>query len=362
MPRWLVVVVILFGCGGVPATPTTTAPPPTPPRAPRPAPPLTDDAAPIDPIAGLAPSEQVSHVIPGRVRLEIGGRTIEAPGGTKPLEVSLIARHANLVRVAIRLAHARFSVWTDRSQLLAVLTGDFTLSTVAKPNDETRIVLRAGAVVRRLARKDQRTRIRYVGGVEVEGWIPDDMLADAGPRRPRALRRPRHTRLRPQLVPSGVVIRREARWGSEQLAVVAYAYMLDTLREVDDRWALVAYEDTDVSVQGFVSRRDPPGRVHKPRDPELAPQRITPTAKVASGTCLYTAPHRDAHAIGYIVGDRDVMLDDAGSGWWTLRIDSPWGPLAFAARGPTRTDLATCAPAGSVPPSTLNPSPPIPAP
>jgi hypothetical protein len=62
------------------------------------------------------------------------------------------------------------------------------------------------------------------------------------------------------------------------------------------------------------------------------------------------------------ITDVRVMLDDLGSGWWTQTIDSPWGPIPFAAQAPTRTDLITCAPPGSVPASTLNPPPPAPAP
>jgi hypothetical protein len=79
---------------------------------------------------------------------------------------------------------------------------------------------------------------------------------------------------------------------------------------------------------------------------------ITPNAKVASGTCLYSK--RGGDPIGYIVGDRDVDLAEAETGWFSLAIDSPWGPIVFAARGPTRSDLVTCAPPETVPPSALN--------
>ena len=186
------------------------------------------------------------------------------------------------------------------------------------------------------------------------------MIVDAGPPRDRPVRYPRPGRLRPQHVFPGAVIRRESRWGGDQLAVVANAYTLDTVREVDQAWAMIAYDDADISVQGFVSRRDPPGRVHKQKDPDIAPQKITPNGKVPSGTCLYT--HVKGDPVGYIVGDQDVMLDDTGAGWWTLTIDSPWGPIPFSAQGPTKLDLRPCAPAGSVPPSTLNPQPPAPSP
>ena len=355
----LVLAASLVACSA-PAQPPTVAPPIT--RAPAPVEqrPVEDAPPPVDPIAALAPTDTVSYLVPGRVQIELGGSVIEGPGGSKPIQVSLIDRQGNLVRAAVRLEHARFSLWTDRNRLLAVLAKEFSLAATYRPNDETRVVLRAGAVVRRLARKDKRTQVRYVGAIEVEGWIPDELLVDAGAPRHRFARFPRHGRLRPQHVFPGAVIRREPRWAGEQLAVVVNAYSLDTVREIDQSWAFVAYDDSDVAVQGFVSRRDPPGRVHKPKDPEVAPQKITPTAKVASGTCLYARVKGEP--VGYIVGDRDVTLDDTGSGWWTLTIDSPWGPLPFAAQGPTPTSLTECAPAGSVPASALNPPPSPPAP
>jgi hypothetical protein len=351
----------LHACGGA-AAPTTTTPTATPSARTR----HVEDAAPIDPIAALAPADRVSYLVPGRVQIDLGGSAIEGPGGTKPIQVSLIARQGNQVRAAVRLEHARFSLWTDRGRVLGVVKSDFNMQTMVRHADETRVVLRAGAVVRRLEHENKRTRVRYVGALEVEGWIPDEMLVDAGPPRDRPSRFPRGGRLRPQHVFPGAVIRREPRWASDQLAVVAMTYTLDTLREIDQVWAVIAYDDADLSVQGYVSRRDPPGRVHKPKDPDVAPQKITANGKVPSGTCLYT--HVKGEAVGYIVGDQDVMLDDLGSaaghgaGWWTLTIDSPWGPIPFAAQGPTRTDLIGCAPAGSVPASALNAQPPAPSP
>ena len=319
-----------------------------------------EDATPIDPIAALAPAERVSYLVPGRVQIDLGGPAIEGPGGTRPIQVSLIAKQGNQVRAAVRLEHARFSVWTDRARVLGVVKSDINLQTMYRPNDETRVLLRAGAVVRRLKQEGKRSQIRYVGALEVEGWIPNEMIVDEGPPRDRTVRFPRGGRLRAQHVFPGAVIRREPRWSSDQLAVVASTYTLDTLREVDQVWAVVGYDDADVSVQGFLSRRDPPGRVHAQKDPDIPPQKITANGKVPSGACLYT--HVKGEPIGYIVGDRDVMLDDVGAGWWTLTIDSPWGPIPFAAQGPTRADLVGCAPSGSVPSSALNAQPPAPSP
>ena len=350
---------LVAACGGAATTPTPTKP------TTEPAPivklkPVADDAPPVDPIAALAPSETVSYLVPGRVQIQLGGPAIDGPGGNRPIQVSLIEKQGNLVRAAVRLDHARFSLWTDRSRLLAVMARDFAPQQIYRPNDETSVMLREGAVVRRLKHEDKRTQVRYVGALEIEAWVPDEVLGDSGPPRDRTFRIPRPTRLAPQHVWSGVVIRREPRWGGDQLAVVATGYMLDTIREIDQQWVLAGYSDNDLSVTGYVSRRDPPGSVHRPRDPEILPQRITPNGKVPSGACLYAQVKGEA--MGYIVGDQDVMADDIGGGWWSVTIDSPWGPIPFAAQGPTRADLISCAPSGSVPPSTLNAQPPAPTP
>lgn len=348
MSVWsILAVLVLVGCGGAPP-----ATPPTAPSTKAPAPRVVDEGPPIDPIAGLAPADNVSYLVPGRVQIDLGGTPIDGPGGTKPIEVSLIGRQGNLVRAAVRLPHARFSVWTDRARVLGVLARDFTMPAFYRPDDETHVVLRAGAIVQRLKRDDKRTQVRYVGAFEVEGWIPEELIVDERRLAKRISRFTPPSRLRPTHAFPGAVLRREPKWASDQLALVANAYTLTTIREVDPAWVVIAYADADVDVQGYLSRRDPPGRVHRPKDPDLAPQRITPNAKVASGTCLYTAIKGDA--VGYIVEDQDVTLDDTGGGWWTLTIDSPWGPLPFAAQGPSRADLVACAPTGSVPASTLN--------
>ncbi len=157
------------------------------------------------------------------------------------------------------------------------------------------------------------------------------------------------------MVVPGAVIRTEPRWAATVLAIMASGYFLDTIRELDEAWTEVSYEDSDVAVHGFVSRRDPPGRVHHWREIDST-LTATPNTTVASGTCLYARANGDA--IGYIVGNRPVELDDAGAGWWTLTIDTPWGPLGLTARGPSRTELVACAPPGTVPPAA---PPPLPA-
>jgi len=345
--RAIAVWLCLAGCGAVPpAAPAAIH------RAraqPRPEP----DRVPIDPIAALMPDDgELSWVIPGPIQLELGGPILGAGAG-RPIEVGAIDHQGNLLRVAVRLEHARFAVWIDRAHLLSVLRRDQRIEVLGAPaaGGEIEVVLRAGATVRRLAHREHTTQIRYLGALQVEGWVPDAVLADRGRARDTASRIP--TGRKTLMVIPGAIIRSEPRWSASELAVMASGYFLDTVRELDDAWTEVSYEDGDVAVHGFVSRREPPGRVYHWRDTDGTPI-VAPSATVASGTCLYSRPSGDA--IGYIVGNRPVDLDDGDPGWWTLTIDTPWGPLAFAARGPSKTELAACAPAGTVP------LPPAPAP
>jgi hypothetical protein len=355
------VLLALAACGGAPP-PASRAP--DPPGAPGPRV-RADDPEAIDPIEALAPGregEQVSYLVPGRMQIDLGGTAIDDPGDERPLEVGVIQRAGNLVRVAVRLPHARLSVWTDRARLYAVLSGDQRLSfpgvmpVGGPPGAEVQVTLRAGARVRRLAHKAGETRVRYVGAVQVESWVPDKLLTDSGPRRDSPVRY--GAGRRPLHVMPGAVIRAEPRWSALELAIVAEGYLVDAVREVDAAWAEVTYADGDVSVHGYLSRQAPPGRVYRPRDPDVPLLSSTPNTPVASGTCLYARARGEA--IGYIVGDREVQLDDRGNGWWTLTIDSPWGPLELAARGGSAGELVACAPAGSVPPPAGSAPPPTP--
>jgi hypothetical protein len=347
--------VILVSCGGAVPAP-----------APRPAAPLkpvtvTESGPPVDPIAVLTPVDDadVSWLVPGRVQLELGGAAIEGPGGDRPIEVTVIDRQANVVRAAIRLPHARFSLWTSADRLLAILRHDQKVRVgLGAVVTQMEVVLRGGAKVRRLARRNGESEVRYVGAVEVDGWVPDDALVDAAPPHDTGNRLP--TGRRTLMVSPGAIIRTEARWGADTLAVMANGYFLDTLQEIDDAWVEVAYTDGDVALHGYVSRHDPPGSVHHVRDPDLAPATVVPNTKVASGTCLYAKPGGDP--LGYIVGDHDVELDDRGNGWWALATDTPWGPIDFAARGPTAQSLVACAPPGSVPAPAAQTAPTTPQP
>jgi hypothetical protein len=338
--------IVLAACGGSPAPVERT------PVARGSAPRVrgVEDKPPIDPIAVLAPVEEgrVSWLLPGRIQLELGGSATESPGGTRPIEVALVDRQGDLVRAVVRLEHARFSLWTESSRLLAVIEREQRVTTYlgANPMVDKFVVLRPGARVRRLARKDNLTHVRFVGALEVEGWVPDEVLGESSPARDRIGRIPSGRRT--LMVIPGAVIRAEPKWTGGELATVANGHFVDTIKDIDSAWVEVAYADGDVSVRGYVSRHAPPNRVHRARDPEVPPPTVVPNAKLASGTCLYTK--RDGDMVGYIVGDREVHLEGAGHGWWTVSFDTPWGPIPFVARGPTQTSLFACAPAGSVPP------------
>ncbi|MCW5802211.1 MAG: hypothetical protein KIT31_07470 [Deltaproteobacteria bacterium] len=360
--RRAVAVVVVAACGAAPPQPVASSTTATSSTA-KPKPQPTDkvrERAPVDPIAGLAPvpdGGDVSWMVPGKLLLELGGTPIASPGGNRSMEVSILDEAGKQVRVAIRLDHARFSGWIERGWLLAVVTREQRVSTGpgALPMGDIRVALRPGARVRRVAHKDGATHVRYIGALEVEGWIPDEALADAAPRRRGHGRIPAGRRQ--QLVTPGSTFRSEPRWASATLAVVANGYLVDVVGPTAaEGWNEMAYADGEVDVRGYLSLRDPPSRVHRTKDPDVPPVMSTPNDKVASGTCLFSRPNGDA--IGYVVGDRDVQLEDAGGGWWTLYVDSPWGAIPFAARGPSPAALFPCAPAGALP----TPPPPAPAP
>ncbi|MBL0214270.1 MAG: hypothetical protein IPQ07_10325 [Myxococcales bacterium] len=351
--RWTVVLV-LAACGGAP--PRGPAPIAKPDPGPLVAKRAAADRTPVDPIVALTPviGADVSWLAPGQAQLELDGPPIENPGGGRPIEVAIIDEHGNRVRVAVRLDHARFSLWTDRNRLFGVIRRTQRVVAGFDRMGDAHATVNAGARVKRIGHRNAETRIRYFGALEVEGWVPDAVLGDSGPmHEPRGRFPSGHRTL---MVSPGAVIRSEPKWAGDELAVMANGYFLDTLNELEDGWTEVSYDDGDVSIRGFVSTRLPPGQVHRPKtDPELQPVPITPNTKVASGTCLYSRVKGDP--IGYIVGDREVDLADADLGWFTLTIDSPWGPISFAARGATRSDLTPCAPVGTVPPPTPPPAP-----
>ena len=315
-------------------------------------------AEPIDPILGLAPPDAdtpVSWISPGPARIEIAASPIEtAAANTPPIAGSILDAQGTLVRMAIRLEHARFSLWMDRSRLYGVIKREqeVRVSDVTLPN-EPKPLLFAGARVMRLARKDGFTQVRYVGALEIEGWVPDAAIGDRGVSRSRVGRIP--TGMKTLTLLPGSIIRAKPEWAGAQVALAANNYFVDIVRELDPKWTEVHYMDGEVRVRGYYQRYSPPGRTHRARvDPDTAPVPIAPNAKVASGTCLYARVNGES--VGYIVGDREVSLEPGANSWWTLAIDTPWGPITFAARGHAEAELEMCAPPNSVPASTLIPA------
>ena len=292
----------------------------------------------IDALA--SPLVESSWVDPGPAQLVLGGESVQAIEGTAPLEVDVLEEQGSDVRVGIRLPHARFALWMSRARLFGILARDERIAprvAAAGSAGRPEVVLRGGARVTRLARKDGRVQIRYVGALEVEAWVPDEAVTDRG-----AAGRKRHGRLpgrgKALMVIQGAVIRSEPRWAGHVLAVVNEGHFVDAVKQLDDAWYEIGYEDGDVRVHGFLSKRDPPGRTHRRRPAEAAPP-ISANASVPDGACL----HAGNEEVGFLVGDQQVRVDRAGRpGWFVVTIDTPWGPLAFDARGAAETELAKC--------------------
>lgn len=313
------------------------------------------DDPPVDPVAELGREDYATGwITPRRLVLVSRGTPLDPPGNLPPQRVQILERHGRELRIGVRQDGARFALWTDTTGLLATLK-----ATVRVDNDgprggpsDTGVELAAGAAVSVLGKTDQRTHIRYLGALEVDGWIPTHVLADRGPRGDRAGYVPRG--MRSLTVMPGTAIRTEPRWASPLLAVVGHSYFVDDVKDLGDGKHEVEYADGDVRVRGFVDTHDPPEQVRGQRHDAPPPIPPTPTtATVASGTCLYDQPRGEA--VGFIVGDPAVDVEAGTGSWFTLTLDTVWGPLTFAAQGASTTDLVACAPAGSVPPTKLKP-------
>jgi hypothetical protein len=301
----------------------------------------TGQHAAVDVIVALAADpHDVASLVPGPAQLALGGTSIQAVDGAQELEVEVFEEQGNDVRVGVRLANARFAIWTARARLLAVLSrderiaGEFGVGT-----DAIEVVLLAGAQVRRIAHEGSRTKIRYVGALEVEGWVADESVADrSASTHSRSGKIP--TGRRTLMVTPGTVIRTEPRWIGAQLAVMNQSYFVDTVNTLDDGWYEVAYEDSDVRVHGFASTHDPPGRTHQRRPPEPQPPPYVPNATIADRTCLYS----DGNPIGFVVGSQPALVEPGShQGWMTITLDTPaWGTISFEARGINESSLETC--------------------
>ena len=355
-----VILAMLVACGGVaPTAPPTASRPPA--HAVRHA---GADPTPIDVISGLATSHDapVAWLDPGIARLELGGAALEANDGAAPIDVGILETQGGQLHVAVHVDDARFAVWTERGRLLGVTKRELRVADYAGGGtggsvvgDEIEAVIHANAHVHVLAHKDHWAQVLYSGAVEIMGWVPDEAIGDRGPA-------PRGTIYFPNnavvTVIPGSVIRAEPKWQGRELAIVASSYFLDRIKDIDDAWAEVQFSDSYVSVHGFVSRHEPPGRLHHARGRDTQPVLAVPNATVPSGTCLYARV--GGEPIGYIVGDRAVeLIEGIQPGWSSITLDTPWGAVAFAAKGGAKAELEACAPAGAVPlPATATPSVP----
>lgn len=317
--------------------------PPSPVQAPVAAKKRALARVPIDVIEVLGkPAAEASWIVPGPAQLELGGASVQPLDAGAQLEVDLLEEQGNDVRVGVRLDHARFALWMARSRLLGVIVRDQRViqhgAFVPVGVDPMQAVLHDGALVQRLAKKDDQIEVRYVGALEVQGWVPTDVLADREP-----AGRQKHGRIptgrRPLMLMPGAIVRAEPQWSGAQLAVLNEGYFVDLVKDVDDAWSEISYDDDDVFVHGYVSKQDPPGRVHRRKQAEQSVP-ATPNATAPDHTCLYVG----GEPVGFIVGDEPVVLDRTDRvGWFTLTIDTPWGPIAFDAKGATETELGTCA-------------------
>ncbi len=334
--------VVLAACGGVPSTPLTTAGSATPvahvERA--------KAFEPIDLFTALAspenPDAATAFVAPVPLQLELGGSVYESTSVDMD-RATLVDRAGTKVRVALRHGAMHFGAWVDDYGVLPAVVRDIGVAELAGGGSSDvgttfEVALRPGARVRRLAHAKGWTQVRYDGELEVNGWLPDDALADVFVQPARHMRLPTGA---PQLMlMPGAIFRTRPEWTGRELAILASGYLVDVIKELDDAWVEVAYTDTEVRMHAVVSKHAPPGRVHRPHEREpVVP--IVPDATAPRGTCLYA--RAGGEPIGFFDADQPVQLVESGQlGWWTLRVDTPWDGLAFLVEGHARDALATC--------------------
>lgn len=337
-----VFLIALVGCGGAVGPTSSTGPAVAPARAQTQRVATLEVREPVDVIAVLSqPALESSWITSGPAQLVLGGTSLQPRAMGEVLEVDLLEERGRDVRVGVRLDGVRFAIWTSRSRLLSVIAHDQHVhaapgSDGASGERAAEVVLHAGARVVRLARERGWMRIRYQGALQVEGWVPGDALILRGPAGRVAHRVP--SRGTPVLVIAGTHIRSEPRWASRSLALVAFSSVIDSGKQLDDGWFEAHYEDADVRADGFASRRDPPGALHRSRDPEPAARPPAPDT-LPGGTCLYA----DQQPVGVVVGQAAGTLAPAARpGWFTFTVDTPWDAIELEVHGPLATDLETC--------------------
>ena len=63
-------------------------------------------------------------------------------------------------------------------------------------------------------------------------------------------------------------------------------------------------------VRGYASKHDPPGQVHRPRQEDTPPPRVTANAQLPRGTCLYAS--QQGEPIGFLLAAHDGELRPRG--------------------------------------------------
>jgi len=300
----------------------------------------SSDARPaVDAVGALAAARvETGWIVPGPAQLVLGGTNLQ-PIDDKPLEVDLLDERGTDARVGVRLDHVRFAVWIARSRLMGVLAREQHIS--ASPTSEVAldglsVALRSGAHVHRLSRKDGYTKVRYIGALEVEGWVPDEALRERGAAG-RSSAVGRGFQRTPTVVPLGGMIRADRTVHARVLATAHYTTFVDNVDSLADGWLRVAYSDNDVTLRGYYQQRSAPGATHPAKEPELGAA-VVANLTVPNGTCLYAVEE----PVGFVMGDQPAAVEPSRVGWFTVTLDTPWGAVAFEARGPTETTLETC--------------------
>ncbi|MEZ4361220.1 MAG: hypothetical protein R3B48_13635 [Kofleriaceae bacterium] len=292
------------------------------------------ELASVDPVPFLEdapPDTARAWLVPRRASLamSVGSDFTEGSptDAAEPLQVIVVERAGAVVRVAAHLERLRFVAWIPREDLLSVLARDVSAND-AFIRPPVGAKLHRDAVVQVLERDAERARVRYSGGVEVTTWVPLSALADRSEGGAARRARPQQGPLFP--VAPGMAIRAEPRWGGSLLAVVSRSRFLQDVRAVDDAWHEVRYGDGAVTIHGFASRRFPPVPLAR-RATSGSPAAMPSDETLPAGTCLYADVRGEL--VGRVIAELPATGDgEEEDGWRGVFVDTPWGPLRFAAR------------------------------